>query len=655
MKYLRNSILLLILVSVTPALRGQTVMNLDSLLKMLPEAMEDSAAVQLYINIGQQYENSDLAMAKSYYNMAGKLSERLDYHPGIIGYINNYTYVLNLEGKFDSSLVLLLRAVEIARSTNDSINLAKALLNTGSVYRITGDYEKAITYYSEGHKRTEKLGNLRLSAQINDLLQVLYSDLRQYDKAIEYGKKAVEYFRNSGDLNLLGVSLNNLAVCYSHSGNHEEALVLFKEILGLGRKLNDRNMEGTALLNIGDYYLKQAKYNEMEPYYRKALDLFSDMETPEGTIIALRGLSLYNSSRGNFQLALDYARKSTDLAAKNKLPEQRRKSLAATGHVYYALHDVKNAEKYLGLSTELGDSLINAEVHKQVLEVESKYRNERQADQIRQLESEKEISEYKMREKVLIIQTLIGISLTLLIVGFLLYRNYRHKQALQQQKIKELETEKQLRVTEAVLKGEQQERSRLAKDLHDGLGGLLSGIKYSFLNIKENLILTPENASTFERNLDMLDTSIQEMRRVAHNLMPESLFKFGLDATLREYCTGISNSGVITIRYQSFGMDTENPDQSVSVSIYRIIQELINNIIKHSGAAFAMVQLSKSGDLMLIDVEDDGKGFDADLINQAKGMGWSNIRKRLEYLKGDLSIQSEPGKGTSIHIEIRLA
>lgn len=650
-----KAVLLLMLVMMTLNLRSQTLMNLDSLLRILPEAKEDSSLVELFISIGQQYEATDLSIAKGYYNRARDLSDRIGYKAGAVSYANNYSYILNLEGKFDSSLVVLGKAEEIARMEKDSLGLAKVLFNTGSVHRYTGNYEKAIACYAEGQKYSSAKGNRRLSAQVDDLLQVLFTDLRQYDKAIEYGMKAVEYFRGSGDLNLLGVALNNLAVVFSKSGRYEEAVPMYREILTIGQKIQDLNMQGTALLNLGDFYLKQAKYGDMELYYQRAYDIFNKLNTPEGIIISLRGLSLYRASRGDFRQALELAKRSAEMAASNSFPEQQHKSLATVGHVYYALHDMQSAEQYLGLSQAVQDSLLNEEVHKQVLEVESRYRNEIQADRIRSLEAEKLISEYRMREKMLIIQTLIGITLTLLVVSFLLYRNYRNKQKLQQHRIRELETEKQLKVTEAVLKGEEQERSRLAKDLHDGLGGLLSGIKYSFLNIRENLVMTPENASSFERNLDMLDTSIQEMRRVAHNLMPEALFKFGLDATLREYCAGIANSGVLNIRYQSFGLESESPDQSISVSVYRIIQELINNIIKHAGARFAMVQLSKSGNLLLIDVEDDGKGFSPDGADQSRGMGWSNIRKRLEYLKGELNIHSGAGQGTSIHIEIPFA
>ena len=144
----------------------------------------------------------------------------------------------------------------------------------------------------------------------------------------------------------------------------------------------------------------------------------------------------------------------------------------------------------------------------------------------------------------------------LLIISMLSYRNYKHKQKLQQQRITELETEKQLTATEAVLKGEEQERTRLAKDLHDGLGGMMSGIKYSLQTMKGNLIMTPENQQAFERSMDMLDSSINEMRRVAHNMMPEALVKFGLDTALKDLCNDINQSGALQVNYQSIGIGT---------------------------------------------------------------------------------------------------
>ena len=233
------------------------------------------------------------------------------------------------------------------------------------------------------------------------------------------------------------------------------------------------------------------------------------------------------------------------------------------------------------------------------------------------------------------------------------YRNYSHRKKLQQARIEELETEKKLTATEAVLKGEEQERTRLAKDLHDGLGGMLSGIKYSFQTMKGNLVMTPDNAQAFERSMDMLDSSIKEMRRVAHNMMPEALVKFGLDTALKDFCNDINQSGALELTYQSIGLENTAIEQTTAITLYRIVQELINNTMKHASAKTAIVQVTKTDENISITVEDDGKGFDPAILKQARGIGWSNIQSRVEYLKGKLDVQSEPGKGTSVLIEIK--
>ncbi|HEY0355449.1 MAG TPA: ATP-binding protein, partial [Flavisolibacter sp.] len=249
---------------------------------------------------------------------------------------------------------------------------------------------------------------------------------------------------------------------------------------------------------------------------------------------------------------------------------------------------------------------------------------------------------------------LIGSAFALIIVALLSYRNYSQRQKIQQQKINELEKAKQLTATEAILKGEEQERSRLAKDLHDGLGGMMSGIKYSLLTMKKNQIMTPENQQAFERSLDMLDSSINEMRRVAHNMMPEALVKFGLDTALNDFCTEVHQSGALQVSYQSIGISEEKFDQTTAITIYRIVQELINNIMKHAAAKSAIVQVSKTNGVVSITVEDDGKGFNTAILDASKGIGWNNIQSRVEYLKGKVDVRSHEGNGTSVHIELNV-
>mgnify|MGYP002393738399 FL=1 len=172
--------------------------------------------------------------------------------------------------------------------------------------------------------------------------------------------------------------------------------------------------------------------------------------------------------------------------------------------------------------------------------------------------------------------------------------------------------------------------------------------------MKDNLILTPENAQAFERSLDMLDSSIREMRRVAHNMMPEMLVRYGLDVALKEFCSEVDRSGAVHTRYQSIGMEHTNIEQTTAVTVYRIVQELVNNAIRHAAASQVLVQLQLSGKLLSVTVEDNGRGFDTGLLQKAQGIGWSNIRNRVDFLKGKIDVDSAPGKGTSVLIEIEL-
>jgi signal transduction histidine kinase len=321
--------------------------------------------------------------------------------------------------------------------------------------------------------------------------------------------------------------------------------------------------------------------------------------------------------------------------------------------LYEESGNYKSALTYYKEYKTIADS-ISSEQNKQYASgLEVKYETGKKESRIKQLEAEQKIQQLSIRQKNIINYILIGSAITLLIISLLSYRNYRQKQKLQQQRITDLEKEKQLAATEAVLKGEEQERTRLAKDLHDGLGGMLSGIKYSFQTMKGNLIMTPDNQQSFERSMDMLDSSIKEMRRVAHNMMPEALVKFGLNIALKDFCNDINRSGALQVSYQSIGIENAVIEQTTAITIYRIVQELINNTMKHAAAKSAIVQVSKTSDAVIsITVEDDGKGFDPVIIQEAKGIGWSNIHSRVKYLKGKVDVRSETGKGTSVLIEL---
>ena len=306
----------------------------------------------------------------------------------------------------------------------------------------------------------------------------------------------------------------------------------------------------------------------------------------------------------------------------------------------------------------LNNLIFNESIAKNIQDIEVKYKTEQKESQIKQLNQESDIQNLSLKQTRMSLIVLAVIFTALVIISFLTWRTYRQKKVimarehtLDQKRITELENERQLTASKAVIEGQEQERGRLAKDLHDGLGGLLSGVKISLSNMKSNMVMTSDNVLVFERSLDMLDNSIHELRRVSHNMMPEALVKFGLIAALRDFCESINSMKALLVTFQSIG-EERRLDSSQEIILYRIIQELLNNTLKHSGAKNSLVQISFEPDSLSLTVEDDGKGFEIVALENITGSGWPNIKSRVEYLKGKLDVSTRPGEGTSVHISL---
>ncbi len=258
---------------------------------------------------------------------------------------------------------------------------------------------------------------------------------------------------------------------------------------------------------------------------------------------------------------------------------------------------------------------------------------------------------------------MLSLIVALLAVGAIValaFRTYYQKKKLrdrdsllQQSRIDQLEKEKQLMASEAIIRGQEEERARMAKDLHDGLGGMLSGVKFSLTNMKTSTILDSDSTLVFERAMDMLDHSIQELRRVAHNMMPEVLVKFGLREAVRGFCESIQQTRLVKIDFNAIGI-SERLQREVEIHSFRIIQELLNNVLRHAKATHVLVQLSLHNDQLFITVEDDGIGFDKNKLSDMNSAGLANIKNRLDLLNGKMEIDSSTN-GTTVEITIALS
>ncbi len=623
--------------------------SIDSLQNLLRNAKEDSAKVFLYIEIGNQYEYNDPNTAGHYYLLARDLSRKLNYKRGVVKFIANYTEILNLRGAFDSSILLNKRAIEISKELNDDLLIAKATANTGNCFNYLGQYDSAAFYYETAKNYFEKMPDEYFVARMNDLMQNVYWKLNQFAKGVSYGKEAAQYFSTHDKEMELGQTLVNLANNYQSLRNEDSAIKCYKEALAIGQRTGFKRLELTCMLGLGNIYFHRNDADGMQPFYEKSLVLSKELGDKEGEVISGRGIAFLYLLKKDFARAKAYVSESLRIADSMDLKTEKVEGMKVLSNILFAMQDIVGAEKILDSSQVIENQLTGEEMQNTTLMIEKKFETQKKEAQI-------QLQKTQLRQKNTLNYVFAGSALALLLISILSYRNYKNRQRLQQAKIDELETEKHLTATEAVLKGEEQERTRLAKDLHDGLGGMLSGIKHSLNNMKGNLIMTPDNAQAFERSIDMLDSSIKEMRRVAHNMMPEVLVKYGLDTALKEFCSEINSSGVIHTKYHSIAMHEANIEQTTAVTIYRIVQELVNNAIKHAAATNVLVQTqySSTEKTVSVTVEDDGKGFDIKTIKNASGIGWSNIQNRVEFLKGKIDVQTGEGKGTSVLIEINV-
>jgi signal transduction histidine kinase len=634
------------LLQITAGFATAQVTTTDSLLNLAKVAKKDTLAVQLFLDIGDQYQDNDPATAKHWYSKALALSNQIDYAKGKIKSLTYYGNIFSILGQRDSAIFFVQQALVIARATGDSLNIGLALLNIGVFYGEAAEFTMAIDYCLQGLKIVEGKTYSKIEVQINDRLQVLYMQMTQYDKAIAFGEKAVVQARQLKIPAMLAQSLSNLSMSYSGKKMLDKAAPLLTEALAISRELGSTNMESSILLNLANIALQKGDYETVKKYSERSLELFRQIKSLAGEVTALRALGICYLHQKEFATATSYAQQAISIAKANNYKAEYAGAIKLLSNISFATGDLEAGEKYSQENETILTAMIEDILSEKSANLEKKFETDKKDTQLK-------LQYAQIQRKNLYNYIFAGGSAIMLIIFLLSYRTYQQKQKLQQQRIGELETQQQLTATEAVLKGEERERARLAKDLHDGLGGMLSGIKYSFNTMKGNLILTPENAQAFERSMDMLDSSIKEMRRVAHNMMPEALVKFGLDTALKDFCIDINQTGALQVNYQSIGLENATIEQTTAITIYRIVQELINNTMKHAAAANAIVQLSHTDEKISITVEDDGKGFDTTLLNQTKGIGWSNIQNRVEFLKGKLDVQSAPGNGTSVLIELK--
>jgi two-component system, NarL family, sensor kinase len=622
----------------------------DSLLKKLPGEKNDSLKIVMLRDIGYDYEQTDAEKSSVYYLQALASAKKTNNKYQYLAALNDYGNLNITIGKYDSAEVIF---KDLLSKTNNETSYrltAGALANLGNIYLHQSRYGEAQEYYLKAIDLFEKNNDEQRLTKVYGNISSMFCDLRQLDKAIMYAKKMLTIATRSENKENMVIALNNLSNAYDRLNNYKKVDSLLHEALPIAIELNNPFYLFNIYFNLGSNYIELKNYDQAIALVEKSITVGRTLSNKEELGLPLSQLGRIFRIKNNYAKALPYLKEAEQILTGSTRRYDLRELYLVIAETEKKMGHDGRAYDYLYKYAELKDTIYNDVTSAKIAELEINYQTAKKEKDILLLQQESKSKTDSIQKGRSFSYILLGSFFTLLLISFLSYRTYKQNQLLQQQEIKQLQNEKLLLATESVLKGQEDERSRMAQDLHDGLGGMLSGVKLTLGAMKGNIILSEESGRLFTKAFEQLDSSIGEMRRVAHNMMPEALVKLGLQQALQDYCDGINETQQLAVMGEFHGLENRL-EASTEIIIYRIVQELINNIIKHADASNVLVQVMKNDAELSITVEDNGKGFSKAEALLKNGAGLRNIQSRVDYLRGNLDIKSAPGKGTSVQID----
>ncbi|MGV3697984.1 sensor histidine kinase [Flavobacterium sp.] len=633
---------------------------IDSLQTIIDKSPSDSTIAILHLKLSNLYRRNKqlersqnhLTEAKKHIKQNAFLKDYLSYFDGL-QFLNNGDY----QG-FDKALIKADDGLKKYKNKEAFRLRALILSNHAIMQQVFGREAEAVKIIihhaiplAVKSNDNELVGNLYKS------LGIIFMNYPERKKAYNYLSEAIAYLKKA-DKGSPTFKENFIEALVVHSENllELENYTLANSCLNTAYSIlkthPNSNLNSIYCYAKGLYFHKTKQYHKAIPIYQKGIEntvIHNGQFTKFRLQFALHqtymALKEYGKSK---ELLLSLLTNNTYLKGDQK------NYLKDLAFVSEQLGDINQSNQYYKSYITLNDSLNNATHKEEIIELEAKFNKSQNEHKIKQLQSQKVKAELLARNnrlQYLIIVLAAGVLLTMLI--FVLYhlriknkleieRNLKNKQT-----INWLKNQKEVEVMQAMIDGEELERKRIARELHDGIGSKLSALKIMLARLE--LKTAP---GEIEGINELLSNSINELRQVSYNLIPESLTKLGLEKALSDLCH-LLHSDSIKIEFQSFGIDDDIPISS-QINIYRIVQELLNNALKHSECTEILVSCSQNGDAFLISVEDNGKGFDVEDSSRKSGIGLKNLKSRVEMLHGTYNIESN-NEGTCYDIELNIA
>jgi signal transduction histidine kinase len=468
--------------------------------------------------------------------------------------------------------------------------------------------------------------------------------LKQYDDAVKYLEMSLEINRGRNDARNIALNLTNLGGVCLETDELDKALEYYKQAYQIYKTI------GPELLEIGDIYNNIAEVYEQQHQYTKALEnlfkaykLYQKQNYLQGITMTLVNMGNIYTAQGRYEEAEAVLDSSLRVAIRAESRANQKNILWAMANNYYKAGSYQKAYEYYDQYQEIYKELFEVERTAKINELNIKYNNERIARENLALKNDNLEIQLHLKKKSLqstiFMFTLIGVVLLALLIS--LYS--RHRISVSRNKIRQLEEEKKFIGARLLLEAQEQERKRIALELHDGLGVLLSATRIQFSNLKDK---SPENKQLIEKASQLLEQATGDVRKISHNMMPGLLTKLGLYEAVEDLFENLDETEGLRAVCEISGNLKRLPE-NMEIMLYRIIQEWVNNTLKHAHANNIGMKIREADNHIHVEYRDDGMGFEPEkaLFSDAESLGLKSIRSRVDFLNGKLDIESAPGKG----------
>lgn len=656
------------------------------------------------------------AQAVALFNTSNDYYIKLNNKREIGGNYGNIGEAYKLVGNLAQAQEAFLKAEKIHRGIKDLEAISTDVNNLGAVHYELGNYNRAITYYLEGTKMMDQLNREKENAQTFINIANVLRVQKNFTDAVSYYDKAVKILTTYNDQLNLGIAYLNYANIYIEQSAYDKGIAMLNKGMDAFTKSNFKRGLQVCYNNLGALYIRREQYRTAIPLLEKSIKIAEESNNFAGLALVQQNIAFSYTMLKEYKLAEEWFNKSE--AAANKYNKGNIGTFAEIYNHRSSLDSAMgNYQRAFFLRDKyriIKDSLLNENLSKQINELNTKYQTQKKEAQlsllgkenqiqslelsrnqlelqnkvlendrnllkignqdlllvrnriqlgrqqveaqaktqkIKLLASENEVQRLELTKRNIFLGAGTALFLIVLLLGYLLYNRYKLKQEarLQAEVIAQQDA-----ATKAVLHAEENERKRISGELHDGIGQMFSAVKMNLSALTSSLQFTDGHSENmFHKTMTLIDESCKEVRVISHQMAPNVLLKSGLAAAIRDFINKI-DSRKLKINLETFGLQ-ERLDQNIETVLYRIIQETVNNVIKHAEANMLDIQLNRDEEGINVMIEDNGKGFDPSGIDRLEGMGLKNIRSRVEYLKGTVDFSSGPGKGTLVAIYIPLS